>query len=603
MTLLLSLGGGVSLVIMLLQYFLTKHLLHRFLKAPFDAMNEMVGGYRVDGSGEQRMVAPYEEFAPLLETLERMGETIREQIGEIRDNEERFRAIFNNAPIGIFRTTFQGQGVEANPALRRTLGCTSDEEYEDYKRDFVSYGYRSPEMRQPFLDALLATPEGVTLEMRLKRTDGTELDVLMHASLQFDAQGKPSHIDGIVEDITHRKLRQELLRQSEQKFASLFKYSPDAIVLEDFETRRYVDVNDAFTRLLGITREEALGRTPFELGIFPDPRVSEDMVKVIEEHGRLANHMAVIGTRSGPRAVSVTAEAIEIGEQRYFLAVVRDETERRMMQELMVQTEKMVSLGGIAAGIAHEINNPLGIILQAAGSIAQRLDPDLRKNKAAAGELGLDLELVGGYFERRGILDLLEEIDAAAVRASNIIRHMLDFSRRSESHREPRELESVLENALLLARSDYDLKKQYDFKKIEIIRDYAEPRGRVNCSETEIEQVFLNLLRNAAQAMAESSSNGPGQRITLRTSVEGGMVRVEIADNGPGIPEDVRRRIFEPFFSTKAPGKGTGLGLSVSYFIVTKGHGGELCVAPAPGGGTVFTVSLPAYEQGANDHE
>jgi signal transduction histidine kinase len=152
----------------------------------------------------------------------------------------------------------------------------------------------------------------------------------------------------------------------------------------------------------------------------------------------------------------------------------------------------------------------------------------------------------------------------------------------------------IAEKALNLARSDYDLKKRYDFRNIRVDVEEASGVPAVFCSETEMEQVFLNLFRNAAQAIASAPSPGGEPRVEVRISAPNeGWVRVEVEDNGPGIPPEALRRIFEPFFTTKKPGEGTGLGLAVSYFIVTSGHRGRIHAAPGSAGGACFTVELP----------
>ena len=290
---------------------------------------------------------------------------------------------------------------------------------------------------------------------------------------------------------------------------------------------------------------------------------------------------------------SLSSRLVTVEGTPYILAITRDITQLRAMQETMVQSEKMLSLGGIAAGIAHEINNPLGIVLQAVQTIALRTKADFPRNIEVAAKIGVDLAQVERYLKERKIDIFVRDIQGAAVRAAEIIRHMLDFSRRSESRRSVCDIAAVVDNALRLASSDYDLKKNYDFKSIEIVKDIPPDLPRCECTETEIEQVLLNLLRNAAQAMSEAQPPTPTPRIAITARTEGGYMRVDIADNGPGITPENRKRIFEPFFTTKSSGAGTGLGLSVSYFIVTKGHGGRMRVACPPDGGTVFTVELP----------
>jgi signal transduction histidine kinase len=274
-------------------------------------------------------------------------------------------------------------------------------------------------------------------------------------------------------------------------------------------------------------------------------------------------------------------------------AVIRvdDVTARVRIESMMVQTEKMLSVGGLAAGMAHEINNPLGAILQGCQNIRRRIDPGMPQNRAVAAAIGLDLEQLNRYLEQRRILHFLEGVREAGTRAAKIVADMLSFSRRSESHFGPVDLEDMLETVLRLAASDYDLKKKYDFKRIIIERQYDAGLRRVNCDKTEMEQVILNLLKNAAQAMADDGT--PSPTITLRTGREPDYALIEVIDNGPGMDEKTIKRIFEPFFTTKDVGIGTGLGLSVSYFIVTEQHNGRLSVQSKPGHGACFSIRLP----------
>lgn len=276
-------------------------------------------------------------------------------------------------------------------------------------------------------------------------------------------------------------------------------------------------------------------------------------------------------------------------------AVLRidDVTARVHMEELMVQTEKMMSVGGLAAGMAHEINNPLGAILLGAQNISRRLDPAMPANIMAAEHVGCKLDTINAYLAERRIPAFLEGIREAGIRAASIVANMLEFSRRGETHHSTVDLRDALDRTVALAASDYDLKKKYDFRHINIIRDYDATLPPVVCSATEIEQVILNLLRNAAQALAEQGPDAPPPHIILRTSQQKDMACIEVEDNGPGMTAEVRKRVFEPFFTTKNVGVGTGLGLSVSYFIVTRNHRGTFDVESTPGQGTRFSIRLP----------
>jgi len=276
------------------------------------------------------------------------------------------------------------------------------------------------------------------------------------------------------------------------------------------------------------------------------------------------------------------------------IIVFADVTARKHMEDMVIQSEKMMSLGGLAAGMAHEINNPLGIIVHCAQNALRRISPDLPANQEAAGVAGTNLDAVRAYLESRGIITYIKDIQEAGHRASRIVRSMLNFSRPRNTERTSLRLDALLDKAVELAQSDYDIKRNYDIKKIRFERDYdpAGPSGFF--VESEIVQVFLNIVKNAAQAMAAKTyPDGEAPVIRLSTRLEGGDAVAGIEDNGPGMDERTRKRVMEPFFTTKQVGEGTGLGLSVSYFIVTNSYGGTLGVRSIPGQGTAFTIRLP----------
>jgi PAS domain S-box-containing protein len=275
-------------------------------------------------------------------------------------------------------------------------------------------------------------------------------------------------------------------------------------------------------------------------------------------------------------------------------AVVRidDVTEHVRIEDIMMQTEKMIMVGGLAAGMAHEINNPLGAIMQNAQNIERRISPGIEANHLAADEVGISLEVVRAYLEKRGIIGFIGHIREAGSRASRIITGMLHFSRKSESRIENADLALVIDRVMELAANDYDMKKSYDFKHIRIVRDYDPSLPPVAITVLEIEQVLLNIIKNAAQAMSGVRQHCEAS-ITVRTRRAGTLALIEITDNGPGMDENVRHRVFEPFFTSKDVGVGTGLGLSVSYAIITNNHQGSIEVWSQPGEGARFTIRLP----------
>ncbi len=511
------------------------------------------------------------------------------------ESERRYRTLFEVAQDTIL-VVKDGRLADCNRSAEALLGRPREEIIGRYPAELsprLQADGRESARLQDQVHADSAAGKPLLFDWTFLRPDGTPVEV--EVSLQSLGEESPGLLLGMARDVTARRRAEQQLRQSEDKFSRLFRLSPDSIVLVDLETGRLADVNETFLQVTGYAREEVLGRTEAELDLMMDPERLRTLEAAILREGRVENFEFEGQAKDGRVAIcSMSALAMDIDGRPHRISMVRDITEIKRMQEMMVQTEKMISVGGIAAGIAHEINNPLGIVLQAAQNLVRRLDPGLPKNREAAGEIGLDLDLMGRYIRARGLDTFLEDIRTAAVRAAGIIRHMLDFSRRSESRRTTCDLAGIMRKALDLARSDYDLKKSYDFKKIQVDLEADGALPEVRCTETEIEQVFLNLLRNAAQAMAGAEPPVEGPRIGIRLTPLPDAVRVTVEDNGPGIPPAVQRRIFEPFFTTKAPGVGTGLGLSVSYFIVTQGHGGRMAVESAPGKGARFILELPS---------
>lgn len=277
------------------------------------------------------------------------------------------------------------------------------------------------------------------------------------------------------------------------------------------------------------------------------------------------------------------------------VGVTQDINDRRRIEEMMIQTEKMMSVGGLAAGMAHEINNPLAIIMQSVQNLARRLDPNMERNIETAKSYELDLENMQQYLEERGIPRYLQSIQTAGSRAAEIISNMLNFSRKSDTKKQRTNVHELIMRAIELAKNDYDLKKKYDIKQINFTLDFDRNVQFAICDAIEIEQVLLNLIQNAAHAVA-SVRETKDPEIKVATKAEDSYIHLTVADNGIGMSEDVRKRVFEPFFTTKAVGTGTGLGLSVSYFIITKNHNGMMHVDSTPGRGTAFHIYIPGED-------
>lgn len=315
----------------------------------------------------------------------------------------------------------------------------------------------------------------------------------------------------------------------------------------------------------------------------------------ITRDGQVEGEVLPLKKKDGTHILGlVTAHVVRnvAGEIEFIDGIIEDYTQRKVSAEALIQSEKIHSMGGLAAGMAHEINNPLAGIMQNAALLQLRLTRDNPANRAAAAKAATNLAAIRAYAADRGLPALLAHIQDASNRAAGIVHNMLDFARKSTSKTTPTNLGALLDRTVSLAETDYNLKKNYDFRQIEIVREYESGLPAVYCEESKIQQVFLNILSNGAEAM---SANTPTHqpRFVMRALQDGDMVRVEIEDNGPGLNQGTRKRVFEPFFTTKSTGAGTGLGLSISHFIITDNHNGEMGVRPAPDGGSIFFIKLP----------
>jgi len=314
--------------------------------------------------------------------------------------------------------------------------------------------------------------------------------------------------------------------------------------------------NSRMEDLFGVTRQNAVGRPlasllPVELAAEILSRSGDDQVSGIYKHRLQA------AGRSLTLNVSITPLVSKAGERIGRLLLFDDVTQREHMEGQMTQTEKLTSLGLLAAGVAHEVNTPLAVISNYIQMLAKQM-PEGDPRQA-----------------------LIEKIVKQTFRASEIVNNLLNFSRTGVAQFSQVDINRVLEDTLLLV--DHPLKTG----RIQVMKQLAGALPPVHGSSNKLQQVFLNLFLNARDAMPA------GGMLEVRTAAHNGSVEIEITDTGAGIPRDLINRIFDPFFTTKPSGRGTGLGLSVSYGIVRE-HAGKMDVRSSPGKGTSFHLELPA---------
>lgn len=401
--------------------------------------------------------------------------------------------------------------------------------------------------------------------------------------------------------VTHQQFadRLEALQQLRDLLGSIINSMPSVLIGVDRAGRVTLWNQEAVT-LTGVAVEQAQGQSllenwPVGIDLSELPQALND--RQIKRRPRL------IWIRNEKAwYYDLTIYPLLDGESG---AVIRIDnvTDRVKLEERILQTERMSSLGQLAAGIANEINNPLAAILQNLQVVCNRLDVNLLKNQQVARYCGIDLENLACYLTAREITSRLEAVKKAGAQAAQLVEGMLGFNHQGSSiSKLPTRLDDLIEKSLQLAASNYSLKRKFDFRSIKIIRDFQSLQP-VHCDSGQIQQVLLSLLMNGAYAMEQKTlqlsvveRENYQPQFVLQISEANGSARVDIADNGTGIENELLGKIFEPFFSTKQVGDGIGLGLSLAYYIVTEDHKGQMKVSSTSGLGTRFSICLPLPE-------
>jgi two-component system NtrC family sensor kinase len=360
----------------------------------------------------------------------------------------------------------------------------------------------------------------------------------------------------------------ETLRQAEWRFRTLFRAAPDA-VFTVLQSGRIREANDAVRDVTGSDPLQVVGRPVIDLVVEADREKLQVALDATFEGAPTRVEVAFQNeTRGTPirRVVALAMSRLPEADPPSVLLVGRDMTSEREMRIRLMESDRLAAVGELVAGVAHEVNNPLSSI----SAFAQLL---LRDGGLTAAQR-----------------DSIEVIKSETLRASQVVKDLLAFARRSEPQREPLDLNGVVSRTLRLR--GYQLTSS----KVNVETDLAPELPAVVGDARQIQQVCLNLVTNAIQAMATLG----GGTLFVSTRSEGPHVVLDMRDTGPGIPELARAHIFEPFFTTKGEGEGTGLGLSVSYGIITA-HAGKIEVASTSPAGTTLRVKLPAGHEAASD--
>ena len=527
----------------------------------------------------------------------------------LKESEEKFRAFFESIDDMIFAITAQGHIVYANPAVETKLQYPMKElqgihllelhpENVREEAEKVFHAMLAGSLRACPLPLLTRNGRTVPVETRVWRGKWNDQEVIF----------------GISKDLSGEE-------EAKQKFERVFRHNPALMSLSALETDTLIDVNHSFLDTLGFSRQEVLGKTFYDLNLFTEPETATRLLRPdIEGHFsnvkmqvRRSDGRTVDGLFFGERLhcqgkamlllVMINITDLENAERQLRLAnetmelrVKERTTQLEELHHRMLIQDKMASLGQLAAGVAHELNNPINFVANNFSALKGYF-ADLSKIVSALRDLDSGKgtpALISQDDENRlrfildDIPDLFEESQRGFERIAKIIVTMREFSRTDLSGQfVPFDVNAGIEETLTIARNTYKYCAEVETRYGDV--------PAIRCVPDLLKQVFLNLIVNSAQAI-EAEQRQENGLIRITTRQENDDLLCTFEDDGPGIPKNIMHRVFDPFFTTKPPGKGTGLGLSLCYDIIVKTHQGDLrASSPVTGKGTIFTIRLPMH--------
>ncbi len=556
---------GLSLLTLLLTTVAVIIFILRYVNQP---VARMIDGTRRIAQGQQAVeidVGRDDEMGHLARAITHMGLEIELKQAALNKQRDEYQNLFETVPCLITVQDRDYRLVNYNRMFA--------EKFDPRIGDFCYRAYKGRDQKcescpveKTFADGCSHRSE----ETGFNR-DGSITHWLVITSPVKDEFGHTHSAMEISLDITARKLLEQELEKSEQKYHAIFNSIPNAVFVLNEETMRILDCNNSVAAVYGYKKEEMVGKSFLELH---EPEERDHYAWLLRTKSVL--NQAKQRHMSGSRLyVSIRMSPSEYDGQKVLLVTASDITKRLEAEEQLAQAGKMAVLGEMATGVAHELNQPLSVIKTVSSFFIKKIN-------------------AGQQLETETLNAMLQKVDSNVDRATKIITHMRLFARKSEVRAAQVMVNDVLERA-------FDIfNQQLKARGIEVERKFAPNLPAIMADPDRLEQVFINLLLNARDAIDErwegKEAESGDKTITISTQEAEGKIIVEIQDTGPGVAEAYRDKIFDPFFTTKEVGKGTGLGLSISYGIV-KDCGGDIWVKPGNGPGACFVISFPLRKE------
>ncbi|MBI5469136.1 MAG: PAS domain S-box protein [Deltaproteobacteria bacterium] len=490
------------------------------------------------------------------------------------------QTLIDTIPSPIFYKDIRGKYLGCNKAFENAMGLSR----EDLAGKTV-YDLAPGELAQKyseFDEALFKDPGVQCYETSVKYPDGSTHEVIFNKATYCGHDERTTGLVGVFTDITERRRAEDLLRESEGRYRTLFEESPDGIFLSSPDGK-ITELNPAGLEMLGFASDDELKDISPGRDLYENPQDRERFIARMEEKGVVRDFMVHVRRMDGRRiiiALTATAERDSAGGIKAFRGFIRDVTAHKELEQQLIQAQKMDAVGKLTGGIAHDFNN----MIMAMIGYATVLQMKLKKDDPLA----------------ENVKNILGVTD----RAANLTRRLLAFSRKQIMTLKREDLNTIVEKVedLLggLIGEDIEFRTELSGSDLSVMADSGQ-----------IEQVLVNLATNARDAMpsggALTISTGPvdidEDFIASHGYGElGSYALITVRDTGTGMDADTKSKIFDPFFTTKAVGKGTGLGLSIVYGII-KQHNGYITVSSEPGKGAAFNIYLPAVRTRAGKKE
>ncbi len=556
---------GFSVFVFLITSAITFVFLFRFVNRP---IKKLIQGTQHFAKGDYTTpvtVSQNDEMGMLGAAINQMGKEIGKQHVELNKQRDEYQNLFEQVPCLI---TVQDRNYKLLKYNREFK-----EKFDPKPGECCYHAYKGRDTRCPdcpvsrtFIDG---TPQ-ITEETGVNK-DGSPAHWLVRSSPIRNDAGDVIAAMEISLDITQRKELKEKLVQSEKKYHDIFNNIPNPVFMLDVEGLKILDCNESALSVYGYHRNELIG-TSFTM-LFTEGERNHFAFKLMT--ATLLNRVKQVNKAGKTIYVTIRVSPYKQNGRSVLLITTSDITKRLEAEQQLIQASKMATLGEMATGVAHELNQPLSVIKTASSFFIKKIN----------NQQEIDDQILE---------NMLTKIDSNVDRASRIINHMRGFARKSDKKLIPVQLNDILKRAFEI------FSQQLKIRGIEVVWDTARDLPRALGDPDRLEQVFINLLINARDAIEEKwagvAYSDQDKRLTLKSRIDMDKVVVEVCDTGGGIPDSIRQKIFEPFFTTKEVGKGTGLGLSISYGII-KDCRGHIEARPNPDGGTCFVLSFPQWKK------